>query len=443
MVLQFRKRDKMNKIIILLSTLLFINGCDVLDFLNMEERSYSTISYEESNNSTDKNNTIDNNSTNNKDYIDNNEANATFNNQENNNSNNDYNKTNNSKSTQDSDNNESNITSKSIVSNRAMMIFDDDALGDNDIAQSFSAAMAMQYSGLIDVKAVGISGIDTNNKRSLLISSIAYYYGFKNIPIGISKRDDVRKQWSPFSNYPPLINSYKGINRDLTQFENDSILDNQREDVILTYCRVLSELKEGKKISIAIMGNSYNIESLLKEKNICNGYELIKNRVSRIVMVGGRYDGKWDMNFGAFGEFHKVASASSKYVVEHSPVPIILVDEKAGCGLPGGAYKTYPKVDANSPMSMTLSVKYGTHSKATDNIGCTQDASAILSAALNGKWYNWDLWDEVHGIIHVDSDGRVSFRRDKNSKNIKLFPKSYTNSILNQIFIELAKIKSK
>jgi len=328
-----------------------------------------------------------------------------------------------------------------INPNAPMMIFDDDSLTDNDIAQSFSAAMAMQSNGLINVKAVGLSGIDTNNKRSLLISSIANYYGFPDLPIVISKRGDVRKQWSPFSNYPPLVKSFRGVNRDLTQFENDGILDSQRENVIIEYCKVLSEIPEGKKISIAAMGNFYNIESLLKEKNICNGYELVRTKVSKIVMVGGTDDDSWDMNFGAFGKFHKAAVNAGRYVVAHAPVPVILVDEHAGCGLPGSAYKEYPKVDANSPMTLALSVRYGSHSKVTNRSDCTQDASAILSAALDGKWFTWDLWNEVHGDLHVDSHGRVSFRRNPRSKNIKLFPKSYTNSILNQIFIELAKFK--
>jgi len=328
-----------------------------------------------------------------------------------------------------------------INPNAPMMIFDDDSLTDNDIAQTFSAAMAMQSNGLINVKAIGLSGIDTNNKRSLLISSIANYYGFTDIPIAISKRGDVRKQWSPFSNYPPLIKSFRGVNRDLTQFENDGILDSQRENVIIEYCRVLSEIPEGKKISIAAMGNFYNIESLLKEKNICNGYELVRTKVSKIVMDGGTDDNSWDMNFGAFGKFHKAAVNAGRYVVSHAPVPVVFMDGHAGCGLPGGAYKVYPKVDANSPMTMVLSVRYGSHSKITNKIECPLDASVILSAALDGKWFNWDLWDEVHGDIHVDSDGRVSFRRNPRSKNIKLFPKSYTNSILNQIFIELAKFK--
>ena len=94
MVLQFRKRDKMNKIIILLSTLLFINGCDILDFLNIEERVYSNEFYiEDSNNSIDKNNTFDNNSTENEYIVDNNESNTTSNNKENNNSIKDSNKT--------------------------------------------------------------------------------------------------------------------------------------------------------------------------------------------------------------------------------------------------------------------------------------------------------------------------------------------------------------
>ncbi len=332
--------------------------------------------------------------------------------------------------------------STKVKSNNARsVIFDDDSLSDNDIAQTLSAAMTLQAKGLVDIRVIGISGVDTNNKRSLLLSSITHYYGYSEIPIVASYRSDTRVQESIYSHYPPLSSSYRGTSSDLSEFENDGILDSQRDEVITKYCEVLESIPEGEKIAIAVMGNSYNIESLLKEQDICNGYQLVKERVSKVVMVGGTDNSNWDMNFGAFGKYHRAAVSSSSYVVKNTPVPVVLIDVNAGCGYPGQAYQELSKADVESPMSFALNVMYGHNSKATDPTNCTWDASALLYSALGAKWNKIDIWDEVHGSIKVDNHGRVSFKNNPEAKDIKLLPKSETHSILNNIFVELAQAK--
>jgi len=317
------------------------------------------------------------------------------------------------------------------------IIFDDDALGDNDIAQSLSAIIALEKLGKVGLTGVALSGIDTHNKRSIAISSILYYYGREDVPISISKRKDTRVQPSPFSNYPKLSKLYTGQGRDVSEFNNDGITDAMREDAIDMYCRILSSSEQ--KITIVVAGNCYNIDQLFKETTRCHGIELVREKVDKIVLVGGLKDkSRWDMNFGAFGKYHPAAVKAARNTINISPVPVVLLDEDAGCS-PTDVYKQYQHYKTESPMAMILSAMYGSHAKIEDR-DCVWDAAAALYAIVGTEWFSNKLWNEIHGNIHIDRDGRVSFKKDKNSKNIKLKKTNITGQLLNDIFIDLVKL---
>ncbi len=345
-------------------------------------------------------------------------------------------------STQDNSITETNISTQDYYTidtnvSTHKIIFDDDALGDNDIAQSLSSILALEKTGNVHLLGVALSGVDTNNKRSLAVSSILYYYGREDVPVSISKRKDTRVQPSPFSNYPKLSDLYVGQGRDVSEFNNDGIFDAQREDAIDMYCRVLSSVEH--KVTIVVAGNCYNIDELFKETTRCHGIELVRDKVDKLVLVGGLVNKKgWDMNFGAFGRFHPAAVKAAKNTINISPVPVVLIDEAAGC-YPTDVYRQYQTNKTDSPMAMILSAMYGSHAKIEDR-DCVWDAAAALYAISGTEWYKNKIWTEVHGKIKLDRDGRVSFHEDTSSKDIKLQRSSSTGQILNDIFIDLVKL---
>ncbi len=317
------------------------------------------------------------------------------------------------------------------------IIFDDDALGDNDIAQSLSSILALEKAGKTHLLGIALSGVDTHNKRSLAVSSILYYYKREDIPISMSKRKDTRVQPSPFSNYPKLSDVYRGQGRDVSEFDNDGLLDDQREDAIDMYCRILSSAEQ--KVTIVVAGNCYNIEQLFKETTRCHGIELVREKVDKLVIVGGLVNkNQWDMNFGAFGRFHPAAVKAAKNTINISPVPVVLIDEAAGC-YPTDVYRQYQTNKTDSPMAMILSAMYGSHAKIEDR-DCVWDAAAALYAITGTDWHKNKIWTETHGKIKLDRDGRVSFFEDPKSKDIKLQKSRLTGQILNNIFNDLVKL---
>ena len=259
------------------------------------------------------------------------------------------------------------------------VIIDTDNLTDQDDMAAIGTSFALMQMGELNVIGVAMAGTDTRNRRTMSVSATAHYYGFPNTPIGESYNPNIRTMPNNFSgSYPLLSTKYNGQARDLGEFESDGLLDNEREDVIAMYCRVLTALPEGEKASISVLGQLYNVSDLLKETEKCNGMEIIRTKVSEIVFTGITEGAGYDMNSGAHEPFHDYTAAATNYVFDHSPVPVVLPTSIHG--FPERAGVIYQTKNINSPMAFAFASYYGSHTYIEDNIWMGDSLNIIYLA---------------------------------------------------------------
>lgn len=240
------------------------------------------------------------------------------------------------------------------------LIVDSDNLTDQDDMGAIGMAVALMQEDEVNIIGIALAGIDTFNARSLGVSAITHYYNFPNIPISTTYDINTRTQPNKWSYaYPPLSEYYKGTARDIREFETDGLYDNQREETTAMYCRLL---QENTDVTIVVLGQTYSISNLIRETDRCNGKELIKNSVKRLVIVGGGIDQQWDMNTGSHHPFLYYTSASTKLTyATMTELGVQIVNTTANrmhdpVARVGTIYQT---ANTHSPMAFAFSTNYG------------------------------------------------------------------------------------
>ena len=249
------------------------------------------------------------------------------------------------------------------------LLISTDSLTDQDDTAVIGGAFALMQLGEVNVIAVSHVGIDTHNARTQATSAISYYYGYPEIPLASMYDLASRTMPSNYSYpYPTLSEYYNGTTMDLREFEMDGLYDNQREDTVAMYCRVLPKYDN---ITILVLGQTYDISNFIKETSRCNGKEILQKHVNRIVIVGGRIDKTWDMNTGAHSPFHTYTAASTNLVYQTATeLGIQIVNSSAynyiydPSILTGSVYQT---ANINSPMAFVYSTSYGSRVNIEDN----------------------------------------------------------------------------
>jgi len=362
------------------------------------------------------------------------------------------------------DDNETNIIDDNVTN----IIIDTDMLTDNDDAGAISVAHSLAAKGELTILAMMITGIDLNQKRTKLVSAINYYYDNPDIPIGehrASKNSAHRKNWSPFSlDYSRtdanISKSYNGTYRNIDNFDSDNCKDRayrkdtkcgNRYDAVVLYCNILNNLPNNKKVTIAIIGNFYNVSDLLNEKTICNGKELIENKVDKLVCSGwfSKSDTP-DTNFagGHNKKTFKSAIQATQNVFNFWPskVPIIILNEEVGNleGMKVG--KLYQKHNTHSPMAFSYAVDegytYTGENHAIDDGKSIWDHTVILYVARGLEHNSTTYWSKVSGTATIQNDGRVLWDDNTEDAHNHHYLKKNNNdyiNLMNTLFINLQK----
>ena len=212
-----------------------------------------------------------------------------------------------------------------------LVIWDDDILGDPDGMGTLSLVLQMHKEQTINLLAVGTHGIDTNNRKTVGISAEMYYQGVEDIPIGINTSPNQRvSEAANGMRYPKLYPEYNGSYKDISEFPNDGCVNDAvgcgtRREVVELYCELLEN--SPRKVAIVTGGQWYNVSDLLDETQKCNGKQVIKDKVSVVVVTTGR---STDIITGQnFGYQDNKARDSMLNVINNLPVPLVLGDMKS------------------------------------------------------------------------------------------------------------------
>ncbi len=216
------------------------------------------------------------------------------------------------------------------------LLFGTDWWTDCDDVAALEILLKAHRAGLIRLRAIGVNSVMQYSAPSL--KAMCEAHGLGEIPIGLD-RSAVRKG---------ILCLYQ---KKLAAFCRSGFSNADCPDAFRLYRRVLASLP-GKAVIVDV-GFPQIIMQLLRSQpdaySELDGTELVKSKVSEILLMGGRWDKPFgrEYNFCAYPVNRKAAS----YICRHCPVPLtflgyevgkdIVTGGKAVPGLTGRAYAAH------------------------------------------------------------------------------------------------------
>ena len=216
------------------------------------------------------------------------------------------------------------------------VIFGTDWWSDCDDVAALAILLKAHKHGLIDLKAIGVNSVMKYSAPSL--KAVCEQYDLGSIPIGLDSR---AKRKGTLCLYQKALAAHCK-----SGFSNADC-----PEAFKLYRRALASLKE--KAVVVDVGFPQIIMEVLRsqpdEISDLSGMQLVKNKVSEIILMGGRWDKPTGMeyNFCAYRLNRKAAA----YLCEHCPVPLtflgyevgkdVITGGKTAPGLVGTAYAAH------------------------------------------------------------------------------------------------------
>ncbi len=195
------------------------------------------------------------------------------------------------------------------------LIFGTDWGTDCDDVSALHILLKAHNRGLINLRAIGVNSVMRYSAPS--VKALCEQEGLGDIPIGL---DTKARSRGVLCLYQKKLAAFCG-----SGFTNADCPEAWR-----LYRRVLASLP-GKAV-IADVGFPQIIAELLvsgpDEYSPLTGMDLVENKVSEIVLMGGRWDKKtgWEYNFFA----NKLSREAAAYLCERCPVPLTFLGYEAG-----------------------------------------------------------------------------------------------------------------
>ncbi len=259
------------------------------------------------------------------------------------------------------------------------IILDTDMLTDCDDAGAVAMLHAFANLGEIEILGVMVNGCDKKGKHSTVISAINYYFGKKNIPIGVTKRAKSPSKDSVYSE--EIFNEYP----------HDGLLDVDRPDAVELYRELLKD-QQDKSVTIVSIGFLTNLADLLKK---FDGKKLFESKIKEVSIMGGKYPSGSEYNFNFDG-----TAKDTLYFINNYPksVPLVFTGFELGSAvITGRGYKHAP----NSPMKRAYSLAYD-----SINVGRPSwDQIALLYGVRGETFKGQRYFSKVKGVNSVTEDG--------------------------------------
>ena len=279
------------------------------------------------------------------------------------------------------------------------IIFDTDFGGDADDLGAL--AMLHHFVDKSECELAAIMCWSTEQYAVSAIDAVNRFYLHPDIPIG-ARKDSIQ---FIKSNYSKAI------------AERFPHTFNQHEvpDAVALYRKILSE-SDDQSLVIVTVGPLKNIENLLESSgdsiSPLSGKELIEQKVSEFVMMGGRFpEGKWEWNFA--GGMPGV----TQNVLSELNVPITFSGFELGVAIKTG--EAFNRMDPNTPLYVGFMhfsenapwMKMNFKGAILDN--STFDQTAVLYAVRGGIGTYWDKVSD--GICVPDEKGGNTWELSGNS----------------------------
>ena len=216
------------------------------------------------------------------------------------------------------------------------ILFGTDWWSDCDDVAALDIMLKAHGHGLIDLRAIGVNSVMRYSAPS--VKAVCEQHGLEGIPIGL---DTSAKRKGALCFYQ----------KTLAAFCKSGFTNADCPEAYKLYRGTLASLQE--KAVIVDVGFPQIIMELMQsqpdESGDLNGMQLVKDKVSEIILMGGRWDKKTGMEYNFFAYRQNREAAS--FICEHCPIPLtflgyevgkdVVTGGKAAPGLVGKAYAAH------------------------------------------------------------------------------------------------------
>ncbi len=278
------------------------------------------------------------------------------------------------------------------------ILLDTDLATDSDDGAALYILMNAHDKGDCNLRCVVI-----NNKgdySSGAAESMLYHFGLTDIPVGAYKGNDVGVDAAQF---------YEDIATDTQEYGHTRTTRDQFPDAVDVYRQTLASLPSDAENVIVSIGHLNNIYYLLESEpdqhSDLNGLDLVKEKVSRFEIMGGRYPTGHEHNFTERG-----ADAYTQNVIhnlrDNTNIELRLVGWDLGRAIEtGSGYDVLPETH---PLRRNLVGHRGEIMDHYSYDSCSA-FSAVYESQDRGLWFEW-----VRGTLTVGTSGYSSFSADPN-----------------------------
>lgn len=232
---------------------------------------------------------------------------------------------------------------KESASGIEKIIFDTDMGPDYDDVGAIAVLHALADSGECEILATLSS--DSYVSIAPTIELLNRYFGKESIPVGIP--DKIEANFTAHNNWNDSL---------LARFAPDLKSKTDYPKASNIYRKILA-LQPDKSVTIVTVGFTTNLANLLKtgadDYSSLSGAELVQQKVKKWVAMAGHFPEGSEFNI-------RIDSASSSYVFEHWPTPILFSGFEIGWPILTGE-KVSQKDSVNNPVSWAYKYNLATY----------------------------------------------------------------------------------
>lgn len=265
------------------------------------------------------------------------------------------------------------------------VILDTDISGDVDDCGALALLNTLSDRREAEILACVVNGHDADKAAAATVSAINIWYGRGDVPIGTYQG----------SHGSASKSKYTANLRD--EFPHSAPSDDKATPALEVYRRTLAGAPDGAAVIVSV-GFLMNLRDLLESKadtvSPMTGPDLVKKKVSRLVVMGGQFPNPQhyaEYNFSANG-----TGPDARYVVENWPTPILFSGFSIGQGISTG-----PAL-AEAPAANPVRRAYQLFDNAVKNGRSSWDLTAVLAAVRDPHPY-WNVMED--GYCAVDEKG--------------------------------------
>jgi len=316
-------------------------------------------------------------------------------------------------------------TASNTCAQPVKIILDTDMLTDPEDVTALWLLNTLADQGEAEILACVVNGHETNRASGAAVDVVNTWFGRPGIPLGAFKGGYPKKR-SPFT---PLL-------RD--KFPHTAPDDDKLPNAQEIYRSVLARQPD-KSVVIVSIGFLVNLKDLLlstpDKHSDLRGAELVRRKVKKLAVMGGKYPQGVEYNFSFGG-----VGPCTREVIEHWPdeVPIVLAGYEIGGRVISG--KTYKQTLPLGPLRMALEHQYNALARGRES----WDQLMVFYAVRGLSHHGVEYW-RVHsgGCVSIDARTGANVWKDAPTRNQAYLVESLPPDKFAQVLEELILIGPK